>query len=72
MWPEQVLYEEGYQFENGCWEPSAIQLPDGQIQLFLPMRVFIHIQMSRIFLFSGKLLLPQQGRLIMMAGQMCG
>ncbi|WP_170827335.1 sialidase family protein [Arcticibacter eurypsychrophilus] len=31
---EQLLYEAGYQFENGCWEPSAIQLPTGEIQLF--------------------------------------
>ncbi|CAM3986092.1 BNR repeat-like domain-containing protein [Pedobacter westerhofensis] len=31
---EKVLYEAGYQFENGCWEPSAIQLPSGEIQLF--------------------------------------
>jgi len=31
---EQLLYEAGYQFENGCWEPSAIQLPSGEIQLF--------------------------------------
>lgn len=31
---ERLLYEAGYQFENGCWEPSAIQLPDGEIQLF--------------------------------------
>lgn len=34
-WQEdRLLYEAGYQFENGCWEPSAIQLPDGEIQLF--------------------------------------
>lgn len=31
---ERTLYEAGYQFENGCWEPSAIQLPSGEIQLF--------------------------------------
>jgi hypothetical protein len=31
---ERLLHEAGYQFENGCWEPSAIQLPDGEIQLF--------------------------------------
>ncbi len=28
------LYEAGTEFENGCWEPAAIQLPDGEIQLF--------------------------------------
>src|SRR5690606_915081 len=31
---EKIIYEAGYQFENGCWEPAAIQLPNGQIQLF--------------------------------------
>lgn len=31
---EQLLYEAGYQFENGCWEPAAIQLPSGEIQLY--------------------------------------
>ena len=31
---EQTLYEAGYQFENGCWEPAAIQLPNGEIQLY--------------------------------------
>ncbi|MCW8313417.1 glycoside hydrolase [Sphingobacterium sp. InxBP1] len=31
---EKVLYEAGYQFENGCWEPAAIQLPNGEIQLY--------------------------------------
>ena len=31
---EQTLYRAGYEFANGCWEPSAIQLPSGEIQLF--------------------------------------
>lgn len=31
---EREIYQAGYQFENGCWEPSAIQLPSGEIQLF--------------------------------------
>ena len=31
---ERLLYEAGYEFVNGCWEPSAIQLPSGEIQLF--------------------------------------
>lgn len=31
---ERLLYEAGHQFENGCWEPSAIQLPSGEIQLY--------------------------------------
>ncbi len=31
---ERLLYEAGYQFENGCWEPVAIQLPSTEIQLY--------------------------------------
>ncbi len=31
---ERLLYEAGYQFENGCWEPSAIQLPTGELQVY--------------------------------------
>ena len=29
-----VLYEAGRERENGCWEPAAVQLPSGEIQLF--------------------------------------
>jgi hypothetical protein len=31
---KRMLYEAGYRSDNGCWEPSAVQLPDGEIQLF--------------------------------------
>lgn len=31
---ERLLYQASYQFDDGCWEPSQIQLPSGQIQLF--------------------------------------
>ena len=31
---ERLLYEAGSKFEDGCWEPSQIQLPSGEIQLF--------------------------------------
>ncbi|MBT3200364.1 MAG: exo-alpha-sialidase [Phycisphaerales bacterium] len=31
--PRQV-FAAGKTFENGCWEPAAIQLPSGEIQLF--------------------------------------
>lgn len=30
----RLLYEADYRFENGCWEPAAIQLPSGEIQLY--------------------------------------
>ena len=32
--PEQLLYEAGSDFKNGCWEPSIVQLPSGELQLF--------------------------------------
>ncbi|MFD2873352.1 exo-alpha-sialidase [Mucilaginibacter ximonensis] len=31
---ERTLYKADYRFENGCWEPSAIQLPDADVELF--------------------------------------
>jgi hypothetical protein len=31
---EQTLYRAGREFANGCWEPCAIQLPSGEIQLY--------------------------------------
>lgn len=31
---EQTLYEAGHEFKNGCWEPSAIQLRYGRVQLY--------------------------------------
>jgi BNR repeat-like domain len=31
---ESVLYKAGASFKNGCWEPAALQLPTGEIQLF--------------------------------------
>lgn len=31
---DQLLYKAGYSFKNGCWEPAALQLPSGEIQLF--------------------------------------
>ena len=31
---EKTLYKAGESFKDGCWEPSAIQLPAGEVQLF--------------------------------------
>jgi hypothetical protein len=28
------VYEAGLKWENGCWEPAALQLPSGEVQLF--------------------------------------
>ncbi|MFV5695633.1 exo-alpha-sialidase [Flavobacterium sp. LB3P122] len=34
-WKEnRLVYEASSDFENGCWEPSALQIPSGEIQLF--------------------------------------
>ena len=30
----RVLYEAGAIFDDGCWEPAAIQLPSGEVQLY--------------------------------------
>jgi hypothetical protein len=30
----KTIYRAGSEMENGCWEPAAIQLPSGEIQLF--------------------------------------
>lgn len=30
----ETLYRAGAEFENGCWEPAAIQLPSGEVQVF--------------------------------------
>ncbi|MBO0939516.1 hypothetical protein J2I47_23400 [Fibrella sp. HMF5335] len=30
----RLVYEAGNTFENGCWEPAAIQLPSGEIGLY--------------------------------------
>jgi hypothetical protein len=30
----RLVYEAGHKFQDGCWEPSAIQLPSGEIQLY--------------------------------------
>ncbi len=31
---DQLIYNAGSIFKDGCWEPSAIQLPSGEVQLF--------------------------------------
>ena len=31
---ERLLYQAGAAFEDGCWEPSQLQLPSGEIQLY--------------------------------------
>jgi hypothetical protein len=30
-----TIYEAGHEFGNGCWEPVQIQLPSGEVQMFI-------------------------------------
>ena len=32
---EIVVYDAGYQWDVGCWEPSMLELPSGELQLYL-------------------------------------
>ncbi|MHC4249319.1 MAG: sialidase family protein [Planctomycetota bacterium] len=32
--PARRIYEADTRWENGCWEPAAVQLPGGEVQLF--------------------------------------
>lgn len=32
--PQQTLFAAGAEFENGCWEPSAVMLPNGEIRIY--------------------------------------
>jgi len=31
--PARTIFEGGVEFENGCWEPALVQLPDGELQV---------------------------------------
>ena len=34
-WSDEIfVYDADYVFENGCWEPSFLQLPSGELQLY--------------------------------------
>ena len=34
-WSEEIfVYDADYIFENGCWEPSFLELPSGELQLY--------------------------------------
>lgn len=35
-WTKPVeVYRAGFEFKNGCWEPAQIQLPTGEVQLYI-------------------------------------
>ena len=51
---ERLLYQAGYQFDDGCWEPAQIQLPSGQIQLFFSNEgVYAHSNEQNISLLRS-------------------
>lgn len=34
-WSKEIfVYDADYTFDNGCWEPSFLELPDGELQLY--------------------------------------
>ena len=33
-WQEQTLYTANSEFRDGCWEPIAMELPNGEVQLY--------------------------------------
>lgn len=32
--PPSSVYEAGAEFQNGCWEPAGVQMPNGEVHLF--------------------------------------
>ena len=33
--PREIVFEGGCIFEDGCWEPAILQLPDGEVHLYI-------------------------------------
>ncbi|WP_168196264.1 sialidase family protein [Echinicola soli] len=51
---DQLVYEAGTSFGDGCWEPVFLQLPDGDIQLyFADEGIFTHSNEQRIAMVSS-------------------
>lgn len=54
---DQLLYKAGNLFKDGCWEPAALQLPSGEIQIFFSNEgVYTHSDeqnISRISSFNN-------------------
>jgi Neuraminidase (sialidase) len=52
---ERLIYEAHYNFDDGCWEPSQIQLPSGEIQLFFSNEgVYTKSNEQNISIFRSK------------------
>ncbi len=46
---EKILYEGGHSFENGCWEPAMVQLPDNSLYLFFSNEaIYVHSEEQNI------------------------
>ncbi|WPU92124.1 sialidase family protein [Mucilaginibacter sabulilitoris] len=52
---ERLIYEASYQFDDGCWEPSQLQLPSGEIQLYFSNEgVYTQSNEQNISIFRSK------------------
>ncbi|GGB20248.1 hypothetical protein GCM10011500_40470 [Mucilaginibacter rubeus] len=52
---ERLIYQARYNFDDGCWEPSQIQLPSGEIQLFFSNEgVYTKSNEQNISIFRSK------------------
>ncbi len=54
---QRRVYTAGVMFENGCWEPAAVELPSGEIQLFFaneaPYRASAEQEITRLRSLDG-------------------
>lgn len=51
---EKVIYEAQPRFKDGCWEPSFLQLPDGEIQIYFANEAkFTHSDEQEISMISS-------------------
>ena len=52
---ERLIYEASYKFDDGCWEPTQIQLPSGEVQLYFSNEgVYTHSGEQNISIFRSK------------------
>ncbi|SDE99611.1 BNR repeat-like domain-containing protein [Mucilaginibacter pineti] len=52
---ERLIYEASYKFDDGCWEPTQIQLPSGEVQLYFSNEgVYTHSGEQNISVFRSK------------------
>ena len=54
-WSElKIIYSASWKFDDGCWEPKAIQLSSGEIQLYFANEApYIYSQEQNISMFSS-------------------